>query len=242
MVQAWDPVVPDLLMRIAQKIVEEPVEDPYGETGVDVLYEVLGKPVPNDDALYYARGELERLSRDPERAYEAVERLIAGFGTYDDQVTEALADEGITIEMVDGRFWTRDEVADELDVTDAGVAVTTMLAGRWAPAAAQWRNSQKALAQHRWPAAIADAANALEGVVKISSGRKNINEGTKALFTGKRSSLGIAINQLHNYASAMPGARHGAAVPSSLSETEARGVHQACGVFMAMIINLFEKG
>ncbi len=116
-----------------------------------------------------------------------------------------------------------------------------MLSGRWAPAKAQWETSQKALAQHRWPAAVADAANALEGVVKICFGKKSINEGTRTLFTRERSSLGGAINQLHNYASAMPGARHGTAVAPSLTESEARGVHQACGVFMAMIINLDEK-
>ena len=110
------------LADLGQKCIEEPVDDSYGETPIDVLYEALGKPVPNDDVLYYARSELEQLGRDPERAYEAVERLIAGASAYDARVTKTLAEEGINIEMVDGRFWPRDEVAEELEVIDAGTA------------------------------------------------------------------------------------------------------------------------
>jgi hypothetical protein len=242
-VEAWDPALPDLLVRIAQKRLEGPVQDGCEETPVDVLYDVLGKPVPNEDALYFARSELDRLSRSgSELAYEVVEQLIGGSSIYDTRVSEALAMDGINIEMVDGRFWPLDEVAAELDVLDAGAGVTWKLIGKWAPAKAQWEASQTAVAQRRWSAVIAEAANALEGVVKVASTKKNISDGTKALFAAERASLGSAINQLHNYASAMPGARQGAARHSTLTEFEARGVHQAAGVFMAMIINLSERG
>ena len=240
MTDAWDPEVPSELMRIAQRIIEEPVDGPY-DGPVDALYEVLGKPVPNEDVLYFARSELERLGlRDPRRTYEVVERLIGGSSVYDERVTQALASENIAIEMVEGRFWRRDEVEEELDVVDAGSDATRRLTGRWAPAKGQWDQAQEALVARRWPAAVANAANALESVVKVSSGRRSIKDGTQRLFDGRRASLGAAINQLHNYASAMPQARHGASEASDLTEDEARAVVDACGVFMAMIIKLDE--
>ncbi|MFF1788064.1 hypothetical protein ACFVX9_16605 [Kitasatospora sp. NPDC058243] len=49
------------------------------------------------------------------------------------------------------------------------------------------------------------AVNMLEGVVRIAAGKKSIDAGLRHLFPeGERTPLCQAINQLHNYGSAMP--------------------------------------
>lgn len=100
------------------------------------------------------------------------------------------------------------------------------------------------MAQHpcqdrTYEVAVQQAVNALESVVRIAPEQNKISAGLKKLFpTGERATLIDAINQLHNYGSAMPGVRHGGDKLSDLTPAEARGVCRASAVWMSTIIDL----
>jgi hypothetical protein len=90
---------------------------------------------------------------------------------------------------------------------------------------------------------VQQAVNALESVVRVASGQNKISAGLKRLFpTGERVPLVDAINQLHNYGSAMPGVRHGGGKMSDLTPAEARGACRAAAVWISMLIDLDAQG
>ncbi|MFD4878939.1 hypothetical protein ACFWOB_37015 [Streptomyces sp. NPDC058420] len=136
--------------------------------------------------------------------------------------------------MVDGSF------VEELDVQDATVRPLTLLTGKYAAARS---NRSKALAAQKAGddrQAVALAANTLEGVVKIASRQEDINTGLRRMFPeGERPPLCQAINQLHNYGSAMPWVRHGGGQKDvELTRIEALGVVRAAAVWIVLLINL----
>jgi hypothetical protein len=97
--------------------------------------------------------------------------------------------------------------------------------------------------QRRYELAVAQAVNALESVVLVVSGKKSIDEGLKAVLpAGERAPLRQAINQLHNYGSAMPQVRHGSRKLSILSAAEARAACRAVAVWIVMLIELDKQG
>ena len=143
------------------------------------------------------------------------------------------------MEMTDGIFYRREDAADELDVSDVVDEPTRLLHGRFSPARRQWEQSRQALADRKYELAVQQGVNALESVVRVASGESKISAGLKKLFpTGERAPLVAAINQLHNYGSAMPGVRHGGDKMSDLTSAEARGVCRAAAVWMSMLIDL----
>ncbi len=84
--------------------------------------------------------------------------------------------------------------------------------------------------------AVSEAANAVEGVVRLISGEKSISAGLRKLMpSGERRPLLDTMNQLFNYASAVPGARHGAHAPSGLTDAEARYVVRVAGAAIAFL-------
>jgi hypothetical protein len=170
--------------------------------------------------------------------------LVGGDGRgLDDRVNRALASDDIDIAMIDGTFIRREDVADELGVRDVTDEPASLLHGRFSPARQQWEQSRQALADRTYEVVVQQAVNALESVVRIASGKNRISDGVKRLFpTGERASLVDAINQLHNYGSAMPGVRHGGNKMSDLTPAEARGVCRAAAVWMSMIIDLDNQG
>lgn len=208
---------------------------------MEVLAELLNVPTPAEwgyDASLWVRGEIARL--DAKRVYEFIQSLARGGSSgLDGRVNEALTSGDIDIEMIDGTFYRREDVADELEVRDVVTEPTPLLHGRFSPARQQWEQSKQALADRTYEVAVQQAVNALESVVRIASGQNKISAGLKKLFpTGERTTLIDAINQLHNYGSAMPGVRHGGGKMSDLTPAEARGVCRASAVWMSMIIDL----
>jgi hypothetical protein len=199
-------------------------------------------PEWGNDARLWIRGEIDGL--DAKRVYEFIQALAdSGGWSLDERVNRALAGGDTDIEMVDGVFIRREDVAEELGVRDAAEAPTSLLHGRFSPARQQWEQSNQALADRTYEVAVQQAVNALESVVRIASRKGTISDGLKILFpTGERRPLADAINQLHNYGSAMPGVRHGGSKLSDLTPAEARGVCRAAAVWMSMIIDLDTQG
>lgn len=241
----WHPDVPAALRRVLQDLVESADPEGGGPEPVDVLAELLDVPTPTqwgNDARLWVRGEIERL--DAKRVYEFIQFLADGGSPgLDARVNKALASEDIDIEMIDGTFFRREDVADELGVRDVANEPVSLLHGRFSPARQQWEQSRQALADRTYEVAVQQAVNALESVVRIASGKGRISDGLKKLFpTGERTPLVDAINQLHNYGSAMPGVRHGGSKLSDLTPAEARGVCRAAAGWMSMIIDLDSQG
>jgi hypothetical protein len=228
---------------VLQDLVENADPDEGGP--LRVLADLLNVPTPAEwgyDAAIWVRGEIERL--DAKRVYEFTQSLARGGSPgLDARVNEALASEDIDIEMIDGTFLRREDAAEELGVRDVADEPARLLHGRFSPALRQWEQSRQALADRTYEVAVQQAVNALESVVRIASGQAKISAGLKKLFpTGERAPLADAINQLHNYGSAMPGVRHGGSKMSDLTPAEARGVCRAAAVWMSMIIDLDAQG
>jgi hypothetical protein len=122
-------------------------------------------------------------------------------------------------------------VDDALSVAD--------LDGRFRTVIGQYQKAVTAL-EGRPPdleKAVAEAVNAVEGAVTVITGEKTLSKGLRQLMPSRsRRALLDTINQLHNYASAVPGARHGAHAPSGLSDPEARYVVRAAGSALSFLI------
>lgn len=239
----WDEVVPDALRRVLQEQLEAFDADD-GEGPVDVLARLLDEPTPSawgNDLRFWVQTKIERL--DPERVYRFVQDLGEGSSRQDRRVSDALASADVAIEMIDGRFYAVDEAAEELDVLAAATEPAPLLHGRYAAAKQPWDDSLRAMSERRHELAVAQAVNALESVVLLVSGRRSIDDGLKKIFpTGERAPLRQAVNQLHNYGSAMPQVRHGSGKLSSLTAAEARGVTRAAAVWIVMLIDLDKQG
>jgi hypothetical protein len=238
----WDSKAPPGLRRVLQDLVED--ADPEDGGPVVVLARLQNVPTPSDwgnDAALWIRNEVRRL--DSKRVYEFTESLIGGNSRFDRRVNDALAGAHIDLEMIDGVFQQQDAAADEFEVRDAVQAPVPLLQGRFSPARQQWEESRQALTDRKYELAVQQAVNALESVVRVISGASKISAGLKKLFpTGERSPLVDAINQLHNYGSAMPGVRHGGQKLSNLTAAEARGVCRAAAVWIVMLIDLDARG
>jgi hypothetical protein len=140
---------------------------------------------------------------------------------------------------MDGRFYSVDEAAEELEVDAIESEATAALHAEFAHVGKQWSSAMKALRNGELEDAVAAAVNALEGAVRTVTGKKSINDGLRSLFTGgHRAPLVAAIGQLHNYGSAMPNVRHGGSEPSTLDVIEARGVIRAAAAWITMIVNI----
>ncbi len=170
--------------------------------------------------------------------YDAIEEVLDGSNSR--RVDEALAQAGAAYELIDGKFWPFEPVADELEVADMAYDALAAVdpSGRLKPALAQYRKAVSFL-DGRPPdleKAVSEAANAVEGVVRLISGEKSISAGLRKLMpSGERRPLLDTMNQLFNYASAVPGARHGAHAPSGLTDAEARYVVRVAGAAIAFL-------
>ncbi|WP_066955843.1 hypothetical protein [Streptomyces lushanensis] len=232
---------PEGLRRVLQDVV-----DGYEEDALDKLSSWLDKPIPaglwGRDLIEWMRWQLERLT-DSE-VYDLLETALDGSWSYDERVNSILRDAEIGLTMVDGRFEEDDQAAEEFGVQDAADRSMPLLTGKYVGAKTMWAQSLAAQKAGDDKLAVALAVNTLEGVVKIASSQKDINRGLQHLFPeGERSALRSAINQLHNYASAMPWVRHGGGAKDlELERIEARGVIRAAAVWIVMVINLDSEG
>ncbi|MGR3871593.1 hypothetical protein ACUXZZ_23825 [Streptomyces graminifolii] len=180
------------------------------------------------------------------KIFDLLEQALTSNGmwessAYDERVNKILKEAEIALVMVDGSFLEDDE---ELDVQDATVHPLTLLTGTYAAARSNWSKALTAQKAGDDRQAVALAVNTLEGVVKIASRQKDINSGLRRLFPeSERTPLCQAINQLHNYGSAMPWVRHGGGQKDvELTRIEALGVVRVAAVWIVMLINLDKEG
>lgn len=237
----WDDEVPEGLRAVLQDLVEEADDEDGGP--LDVLARLLEVPIPSIrglDARLWVREQVASL--DARRVYEFIVRLSAGGSRYDGRATKALAAAGIDLELVDGIFYRRDTASEFFDVDDILTEPASRLKGKFSSALQSWTQSRKALADREFELAVSQAAVALESVVVTITGKNKIDPGLKKLFSGARWPLALAIVQLHNFASAMPGVRHGSAEKSDMAAAEARGLCRAVAAYIVMLIDLYEGG
>jgi hypothetical protein len=195
----WDSCVPPGLRRVLEDLVwgADPDEDGGSLGCLARLLDVSTPAVWGNDVRMWVSHQIEGL--EARRVYEFVQELAEGGSTYDKRVSDALASDGIGLEMVDGVFYRCDEVAEELGVDAVLEEPASLLRGRYAPARRQWQDSQQALADRKYELAVGQAVNALESVVRVAAEAKSISAGLKELFpAGERRPLANAIEQLHN--------------------------------------------
>ncbi|MFJ5819375.1 hypothetical protein ACIQGT_36610 [Streptomyces sp. NPDC093108] len=239
-------VAPPGLRRALQDVVHA-----LEEEAVATLAAWLDIPVPSGlwgrDLPEWINEQLQRLP-DP-KVFDLLEQALTsngmwGSSAYDERVNKILKEAEIALVMVDGSFIEDDEGAEELDVQDTTLRPLTLLTGKYAAARSNWSKALTAQKAGDDRQAVALAVNTLEGVVKIASGQKDINSGLRRLFPeGERTPLCQAINQLHNYGSAMPWVRHGGGQKDvELTRIEALGVVRAAAVWIVMLINLDKEG
>ncbi|MFJ5926448.1 hypothetical protein ACIQF6_27985 [Kitasatospora sp. NPDC092948] len=239
-------VAPAALRRVLQDVVHS-----LEEEAVSTLASWLDVPVPaslwGSDQFDWVNEQLQQLPAP--KVFDLLEQALRSNGmgrwsSYDERVNKILKEADIGLAMIDGSFVEDDEGAVELDVQDATVRPLTLLAGKYAAARNHWSKALAAQKAGDDRQAVALAVNTLEGVVKIASGQKDINSGLRRLFPeGERTPLCQAINQLHNYGSAMPWVRHGGGQKNvELTRIEALGVVRAAAVWIVMLINLDKEG
>ncbi|MGA5287497.1 hypothetical protein [Streptomyces pseudogriseolus] len=210
------------------------------------LAEWLDVPRPTDlwgnDIRWWIGESLRKIS-DPD-VYDFIERALSGSSHYDERVNKVMLANDIGLVMVDGVFYEDDETAEEYGVEDVSSQPVSLLKGRYAAAGRMWAKALAAQKAGDDKQAVALAVNTLEGVVKIASGKIDINTGLRTLFPeGERTPLCSAINQLHNYGSAMPWVRHGGGAKDlELHRIEARGVLRSAAVWITMLVNLDGEG
>jgi hypothetical protein len=231
------PAVRKLLLDLMEERVQWDEEfDPY-EMVCDALDEVPREEWPQErrDATRRA----VNFTLDWPDVYDLIGRVASR--DQEERINRVLAKAGIGFEYYGGEFQLFEPEADELEVTnveeeplDHGLDPK----GRFRAPKEQY---QKALDFLRskppdLPNAVASALNALEGTVGVITGKKNISDGLKQLYTGERTGLAKSMEMLFVYSSAMDGVRHGARQGSDISEYEATYVVRTAGSAIAYLI------
>lgn len=234
---------PQALRRVLLELIG--AKDPEsGEGPLDTAARLADVPPPalwGTDAQLWVRQHVERMS--DREIFDGIEDVLEGGSYMDSRINAILVKADAGLECVDGRFYNLDEAADDLGVGAIESEATAALKAEFAHVGKQWDGAMKALRDGHLEDAVAGAVNALEGAVRTATGRKSINDGLKSLFPdGHRTPLVAAINQLHNYGSAMPNVRHGGSQPSTLDVIEARGVVRAAAAWITMVVNISRTG
>lgn len=176
--------------------------------------------------------------------YDLIEKVARPYD-HEEKVNAVFAEAGIAFEYYGGEIHPYQPEADELEVADAEFAVEAAPDphGAFKPAIEQMKKANVALAK-RPPdleSAVAQAVNALEGTVKVITGENNLSAGLKKLYSGNRTTLAKSMEQLFNYGSAVPGARHGAHAASNLNEHEARYAVRNAASAMAYLMRAHDE-
>lgn len=233
---------PALVRKLLLDMMEARVEwdeqfDPY-----DLVCDALGE-VPSDlwgQEREDATRRAISLRLDWPDIYELIERVASSDD--EERINRALAAAGIGYEYYNGQFHLYEPEADELEVTDVeseALAPGLDPSGRFAAPKEQYKKALGFLRSKPpdLPNAVASAVNALEGTVGVVTGKKDISEGIKKLYSGERTSLGKSMEMLFTYGSAKDGVRHGARKGSAdLTEHEATFVVRAAGSAIAYLI------
>lgn len=142
-------------------------------------------------------------------------------------------------------------VTRKLDETGAAIGVAggerdafDVMVGRFKPAREQYLLAMQALdaIPPRPKDAIRESVNALEAVLKIITGRKNVSLGDAASelvrdTTDWRNALGASLKSLYGYVSSVPGARHSSYIDAEVSTDEAALVVRICGAAIVYFID-----
>ena len=204
------------------------------ETPDIVIADVLGVPPPNEDHVWWVKEQIARLTLG--QACSVLKRL--GQPSDEAEINSAFAVEGLELEIVDGEVYDSEAVATELGVEGQAAVAASSLIGRYAHTRTQWSAADAAQEAGNFAVALGLYVNALEGVVRTASGKKSISEGLNALYPGGHyTPLRNAINQLHNFGSAFPNARHGGIGPAMLDQETRGGIRSAAGSWIVMIVN-----
>jgi hypothetical protein len=229
------------------------------QVGPVEAYEMLCKQagiVPDGSILSWgandARPEVARLVEKlpwPD-VFEMLEEL--GSETRSDlwaqRVNEVLARSGVAYEMNDeGEFWVWDPEGAELEVAGDEQTALEVLEGDFRPVRKQYLRALRSL--HGRPAdpekAVADALGALEGVARISTGKKDFGRAIDSIFStapGWHKALAESLKKLYAYSSQLPGARHGRHQEAEPVIQEALYTVRACGAAIAYIAFLHRAG
>lgn len=152
---------------------------------------------------------------------------------------------GLAYEMISSRRGQRIEVFDpegeELEVDDIPEIAASLLEGRFSEPGKQWGRALSALrgrpAEHTQ--AIHEAMGALEGVLRILTGKNTLGDGAKAYFKDRDDwvrAMSSAFSAMYGYASQVPGARHGQWKDSGTQLAEATFVVRFCGSAIAFLL------
>lgn len=164
---------------------------------------------------------------------------------YGQQVNEVLARAGVAYEMANGRLQRLDETGAEFGVAGDERDALEVMVGRFAPAREQYLLGVQALdaIPVRPKDAIRETVNALEGVLKIITGRDDVSLGAVASDLTRdpsspwRNSLGASLKALYGYVSQVPGARHSSYIDAEVSTAEAALVVRMCGAAIVYFID-----
>jgi hypothetical protein len=172
--------------------------------------------------------------------FDALEWACDGNGYAEGQVNEAFAREGLAYEMVDGSIWTLDEEGAALEIGGNEYEAEKLLTDKFEPVRKQYHAALEAL--HGRPTnlekAISEAAGALEAVVTIISGETNFDRGVSKVMANVEAggALAQSMKGIYNYASQVPGARHGRHAEPEADLEEARYVVRTAGDAIAYLI------
>jgi hypothetical protein len=160
---------------------------------------------------------------------------------FEGRVNAVLASCGVAYELVDGEIAPFNAPVPGLELSELAAPNRD---ARFQPAFEQYARARLAL--EKVPedlfAAVREAANAVEAIAKILSGRKSDTlHGALDFLYGKgtpeyQRALLKSIREAYNYASQVPGARHGQHETVVLSRAEVMYIVRTCGAAMEYLI------
>lgn len=224
-----------------------------GSLGPKGALTVVGAELDEDTSDYnspsWVANRLDELMADLD--WLSVYRLLEehrpsrrSLAAYDTEVNVVLARAGVAYEMVEGEFHRLDETGAAFGVAGGERDALEVLVGRFKPAREHYLLAVRALdaIPARPKDAIRESVNALEGVLKIITGRKSVSLGDAASelvrdTTDWRNALGASLKSLYGYVSSVPGARHSSYTDAEVSNDEAALVVRMCGAAIVYFID-----
>lgn len=231
---------PELIRKLLLDLMEERAEWDEDFEPYEVMCDFLNE-VPEN---LYGSERQERV-RHAVRAIDwpdVYELIAQAASEQETRVNDALAAAGIAYEFYGGEFHLYEPAAHEVEVADAEdqpLQPGLDADGRFKAPLEQYRKSLQFLRSMPPDTAnaVASAVNALEGTVGVITGKKNISDGLKAIYSGERIPLAKSMEMLFAYGSTKDGVRHGARNGGDeIGAQEATYIVRAAGSAIAYLI------